>query len=355
MNRRGVSYDVGRVMGVNWRPVFDPQIVHRELAIIRHDLHCTAVRICGRDIDRLTRAAEDALTDGLEVWLSPELWDKSPDATLAYIVKAATAAEALRVRWPERLVFVVGSELTLFMQGIVPGRNIVARMANPSFWANAKAGTHNAPLNAFLGRAVEAVRRVYHGPLSYASLVWEAVDWSRFDIVGVDHYRHPRINEQYVEMLAPLFATGKPVVVTEFGCRTFQGAESASGIGSFGMVDSRSLFLHALPLVGRFVRPRLTADYVRDEELPAHELTEALGILDRAGVDGAFVMTFVAPIAPYDDDPRHDLDMSSFALVKTYADGRHGATYPDMPWEPKASFRAVADYYASAAPSPRSL
>ncbi len=113
------------------------------------------------------------------------------------------------------------------MQGIVPGRNIVARMANPSFWANAKAGTHNAPLNAFLGRAVEAVRRVYHGPLSYASLVWEAVDWSRFDIVGVDHYRDPRINDRYVEMLASLFATGKPVVVTEFGCRTFQGAESA--------------------------------------------------------------------------------------------------------------------------------
>jgi hypothetical protein len=59
-------------------------------------------------------------------------------------------------------------------------------------------------------------------------------------------------------------------------------------------------------------------------------------------------MTFVAPIAPYDDDPRHDLDMSSFALVKTYADSRHGATYLNMPWEPKASFRAVADYYASA-------
>ena len=62
---------------------------------------------------------------------------------------------------------------------------------------------------------------------------------------------------------------------------------------------------------------------------------------------GAFVMTFVAPIAPHDDDPRYDLDMSSFALVKTYADGRHGTTYADMPWEPKEAFRAVADYYAN--------
>jgi hypothetical protein len=24
-----------------------------------------------------------------------------------------------------------------------------------------------------------------------------------------------------------------------------------------------------------------------------------------------------------------------------------GATYPDMPWEPKQSFRAVADFYGS--------
>jgi hypothetical protein len=85
---------------------------------------------------------------------------------------------------------------------------------------------------------------------------------------------------------------------------------------------------------------------VRDEAVSARELTETLGILDRACVDGAFVMTFVAPIAPYDDDPRYDLDMSSFALVKTYADGRHGTTYPDMPWEPKESFRAVAESYA---------
>ena len=27
--------------------------------------------------------------------------------------------------------------------------------------------------------------------------------------------------------------------------------------------------------------------------------------------------------------------------------GKHGTTYPDMPWEPKESFKAVADYYKS--------
>ncbi len=344
MNRRGVSYDVGRVMGVNWRPLFDPKIVHRELEIIRDDLHCNAVRICGRDIDRLTSAAEDALELGLEVWLSPELWDKSPRATLAYITEAAAAAERLRLRRPGRVVFVVGSELTLFMRGIVPGRSLTARMKKPSFWEDARAGKHNAPLNAFLAKATEAVRRLFHGPVTYAALIWEDVDWSLFDFVGVDHYRDARIKDRYAEMLEPLFAHRKPVVVTEFGMRTYRGAESSGSLG-LGVVDVRTLGLHHLPVVGRFVRPRLNGDYVRDEHLQARELMETLAILDAAGVDGAFVMTFVSPIAPYDDRARYDLDMSSFSLVKSFAGGRRGTTYPDMTWEPKESFRALADYY----------
>ena len=35
MKRKGVTYDVGSVMGMNWRPDYDPKIVHRELEIIR--------------------------------------------------------------------------------------------------------------------------------------------------------------------------------------------------------------------------------------------------------------------------------------------------------------------------------
>ena len=38
--------------------------------------------------------------------------------------------------------------------------------------------------------------------------------------------------------------------------------------------------------------------------------------------------------------------MNSHSLVKSYEGGQHGATYPDMTWEPKKSFYAVAEYYA---------
>ena len=37
--------------------------------------------------------------------------------------------------------------------------------------------------------------------------------------------------------------------------------------------------------------------------------------------------------------------MNAFSLVKTNRHGK-GTTYPDMNWEPKQSFRAVAVFYA---------
>jgi len=344
MNRRGVSYDAGRVLGMNWRPVFDPTVVHRELEIIKNDLHCNAVRICGRDLGRLMTAAEDGLKQDLEVWLSPEMWDRDESTTLKYIAEAARAAEQLRQRWPGHLVFSVASESTLFMRGIVPGRTITKRVAN--LFRDVNAGEHVERLRAFLARANESARRGFRGPVTYASLPWEAVDWSLFDFVGVDHFRDARIKDRYVEMLEPLARYGKPVVVTEFGMRAYQGAESSGTLG-FGVVDSRSQFLHQLPLVGRFVRPRLKRGiHVRDEALQAREITETLGILDAAGVDGAFVCSFVEPLATFSEDPRHDLDMSALSLVRTYATG-HGTTYPDMAWEPKKAFQAVANFYGA--------
>jgi hypothetical protein len=101
-----------------------------------------------------------------------------------------------------------------------------------------------------------------------------------------------------------------------------------------------------LPLVGRFVRERLNGDYVRDEAMQARELTEILAILDAAGVDGAFVAELVTAGATTSDQPRYDLDMNAFSLVKTYRQ-RKGATYPDMKWEPKQSFSAVASVTGS--------
>jgi hypothetical protein len=227
MEIKGICYDVGREMDGNWRPDFDPGIIHRELQIIKSDLGCNAIRICGKDIGRLVGTTQDALQQGFEVWFSPELWNQNPMATLSYTTRAAAAVEKLREQYPDKLVLSVGSELTLFMKGIIKGNALWSRLHNAFSGDFIRPGKHNQPLNDYLLEVTTAVRQVYRGPLTYASLPFEQVNWSLFDFIGVDHYRATRIKDRYAEMLKPLLAIGKPVVVMEMGCCTYQGAEAA--------------------------------------------------------------------------------------------------------------------------------
>jgi len=330
------------MLGRNWRPDFDPRVVHRELEIIRNDLHCNAVRIQGLDLDRLVTASDDALQQGLEVWFSPELWDRGADETLAYVVEGAVRAEQLRGRWGGRVVFSVGSEVSLFGQGFLPGTNVFERLGHPDFLATVRAGTHNPPLNAYLGRAVAGVREVFHGPVTYASVGLEAVEWTPFDIVGVDLYRDKRMGELYPRLLDRYKGFGKPVANMEFGCCTFKGADELGGRG-WEIVDWSTM------------PPRLKGAYEYDQTTQAREVAELLRINDEAGVDAAFVFTFVEAGAGLSSEAERallasltfDPDLPRYSLVRSHLDGSRGTTYPDMTWEPKESFRAVADYYAN--------
>jgi len=58
-------------------------------------------------------AARDALTQGLEVWFSPALWDETPEATMECLTEAARPAESISRKGQDRMkmVFVVGGEL----------------------------------------------------------------------------------------------------------------------------------------------------------------------------------------------------------------------------------------------------
>ncbi len=387
MKSKGVCYDVGRLLeGSPSRPIFDARTVHRELEIIKKDLHCNSVRIQGLDLDRLMVAAEHALKLGLEVVFSPEMFERGQKETIEYLVKAASAAESLRELSPN-IVFSVGSEATLFMQGFAEGNNLMERMNHPSFWEDVRTGKYNEPLNAFLAKANEAVREMFHGEVTYFSVPLEKVDWSIFDYVGLDLYRDDRTRETYGKMVKPYLLNNKPVLIGEFGCSTYRGAERLGGMSwaiIFGMLVGQIDPGRALPksITDILNIPtRMDGHYVRDEELQARELTDQLRVLDEAGVDGTFVFTFVSPTLPYNEDPRYDLDMVSYSLVKSYAEkasvdeiidqaaqqgkelgvevdhevlarfmgevGKKGTTYPEMPWDPKESFRSVAAYYSN--------
>jgi hypothetical protein len=336
MRQKGINYDIGfsRIGSPTSREAFDPVQVRREIEIIARDLHCTAIRISGSDPQRIALAADVALREGLEVWFAPFPCDMTADELVPYFVDSARAAEGARQRSPH-VVFVLGCEMSLFDSGFVPGATYMERiqtMMNPALLAGQSASPEELlqRFNTFLGRAVAAVREHFSGPVTYASGTWESVDWSPFDIVGVDHYRDAGNRASYREQLRGYLAYDRPVAVTEFGCCTYRGAQDRGAMG-WTIVNRK-----AQP-------PRLTEEVVRDEQVQADELVDMLTILDAERVDTAFWYTFANFGNPYSTDPHNDLDCASYGVVKML-DGSTGETYPGMPWEPKRSFYALAEY-----------
>jgi hypothetical protein len=347
MRARGINFDTGFFnAGTSTHEPFDPEVVRREMRVIRDDLHCTAVRITGGDPDRLEIAATHAADAGLEVWFCPFTNGLTQDELLALLADCAERAERLRRRGAE-VVLLTGSELSLFTVGFLPGETLAERLALVADPPRVRplVGEVRARINDFLRRAVDVVRGRFSGPVSYASVLpLEGVDWAPFDVIATDAaYRTsltaPRFRENIRAFVAQGRAQGKPVAVTEFGCATFRGAGEVGGTGDAIIVwgdDGRAA--------------RLKGEYVRDEEEQASYLRELLDVFATEGVDAAFVYTFARYDLPHRDDPLLDLDRASAGVVKVL-DGESRARdprdrrYPDMPWEPKAAFDALADCF----------
>ena len=340
MRAKGISYDTGFIRhGAISRERFDPDVVRRELEIIRDDLCCNAVRVTGGDPARLELAAAHAADLGLEVWFSPYPLELTADEMLALFPDCAERAERLRQRGAA-VVFVTGAELSLMNRGFLPGETLEDRLA-PLLNADRdrlreQFGELSTRVNGFLGDAAARVRKRFGGKLTYAAIPPERVDWAPFDLVSLDLYRSAEIADRYAEGVRALVAQTKPVAITEFGTAAYRGAGDRGG-----------RVLEILEYDRYTGAPiRLDGAYVRDEAGQAAYICELLEVFDAAGVDSAFVFLFALDNFPHrpDGDPRDDLDLASLGIVKVLED-RHGETYPDLPWEPKAAFTALADYY----------
>ena len=85
-------------------------------------------------------------------------------------------------------------------------------------------------LNAFLAEAAAGARERFGGRITYASGPWEFVDWSPFDIVGVDAYRADYNAAVFREEVRAHAKHGKPVAVTEFGTCAYRDAGQRGGM-----------------------------------------------------------------------------------------------------------------------------
>jgi hypothetical protein len=339
MRIKGINYDAGFISaGTTTREPFDPQVVKREMQIIHDDLHCNAVRVTGGYPERLEIAAAHAAEAGLEVWFCPFTNNLTSEELLQLLADCAERAERLRQRGVE-VVFLTGSELSLMNIDILPGDKLedrAALLAEPHRLRPLIPGIR-VRMHELLGKAVEVVRARFGGNLSYASVPLDGVDWGPFDIISTDAgYRTAamaaRFREDIRAFVAQGRAQGKPVAITEFGCAAFRGAADLASRGD--IVEW-----------GDGARPvRFKGEYTRDEDEQARYLGELLEVYEAEGVDNVFVYTFARYDLPYRCASHEDFDMASAGLVRVL-EGARGQRYPDMPWEPKVAFTALAEYY----------
>jgi hypothetical protein len=325
---KGINYDVGTEFRPDQisRPLWDLSDVTRDMRVIHEDLHCTNVNVYGTDIARLEEAGAIALEEGLSLSVQPRSIDADRAEMLRFVAEGAQSAERLRSLGDVTLN--TGCEITLFTSGFLPGRTFLSRIRSLAVgWPFLP--LINSRLNRHLQDVVDTARDHFGGSVTYGAGTWESVDWDRFDVVGVNLYRDRWNEKTYLRDLRKLFEHGKPVVITEFGCCTFEGAERKGG-GGWTIVD----FDREPPVV----KP----GYRRSEPAQAEHVGELLDLFASEGVHGAYVFDFMAPSFTHHAEPASDLDMASYGVVKVLP---HQPGDSSLRWERKEAFEAVARRY----------
>ncbi len=333
---KGINYDVGTnyAPGYLSREDWSHDRMREDICVIKRELHCNAINLFGSDLERLTACAMVALENDLQVWLQPRLIDSQPAEMLKRLAELACIAEQLRQQHTP-ITLNIGCELSIFMAGLIPGQTFVERVTwlKNRWWLWMWWPRYKKKLNVHLKKALGVARLHFKGQITYASGIWESVDWQPFDIVGLNYYREAYNQSTYANDLRRFHRYRKPIVITEFGCCSFEGAD---GLGAEGdsIVDYTS---H---------KTRLKGLYKRDEQVQADYLIDLLKIYQAEDIDGAFVFEFTEPSHPYSPDPMDDLDMASYGIVKVYP-SESTSTEGRRNWEPKRAFHAIARWYAS--------
>ncbi|MGW2618847.1 abortive phage infection protein [Streptomyces sp. NPDC001500] len=335
LRHRGVVYTVGEseTPATGWTA----RRMRADIRAIRHQLHADTVDVTGDGVERLTATAAEAAEQGLHVWLQPTLGDVPARDILEHLAETGRFAQRLR-RQGASVDLSVGCEFWLFVPGIVPGDTALERVRNLMNGAYDPV-LFQRRLKAFTARAARTARSVFDGRLSYAAAQDDDVDWSLFDIVGVDYYSFFHRPADYVAELRGYLRWGKPLAVTEFGTCAYLGAPETAGMG-WDVVDYDK---DPEEIKGHLVRSERTqADYV----------TALLNVFESMGLYAAMAFEFVTPDAPHrPDDPRHDLDLASYAVTRT-VQHRPGRPESGWHWEPKQAFHALARHYARHASDP---
>lgn len=329
---RAVGYDTDAEHGGGW----SREVMRGEVRAIAERLHANAVTVFGSEVDRLAATAEAALGHGLAVLIQPRLFDRPQVEALDHLARTARMAERLRRRYDQEVILVVGCEFMLFTPGIVPGDGFFERVEFLRK-GNYDMAELQRLFNTYAAKSATVARRHFGGRITYgAASDLEDVDWSRFDIVGLDYYSYHRRRADHTKELAPFRRWNKPIMIVEFGCCTFLGAAEMGGMG-WNIVD----WEHDPP------PPVVKDGYVRSEREQAEHLANMLAVFEGEGFLGASIYQFITPDSPHSPIRRYDYDMASYGLCKVIPNDPEDPT-AGYRWEPKKSFHAVAAHYRRA-------
>jgi hypothetical protein len=325
LKHRGIVYTVGEgeTPGTAW----SERRMRDDVRVIRDELHADSVEVTGDGVERLNALASEVAERGMHVWLQPTLGDVPEREILEHLAESARHGERLR-RQGAQVTLAVGCEFWLFVPGILPGDDVFERIENLQK-GNFDLLKMQKRLARFTAKAAAVGRSVFRGKLSYAAMqdeTFENVDWGLFDIVGIDYYSYLPRKADYVRELRKFLRWGKPLAITEFGTCAFKGAPELGGMAWNADIE----------------------DMVRSERTQAAYLTDLLDVFESMNLHAAMTFEFISADAPHrPDDPRHDEDKATYAIVKVIKDR------PDDPnsnwhWEPKEAFHAVARHYRRA-------
>lgn len=340
MKLKGINYDIG-IQFFYGNPesinnVWDKEIFKRELAIIRDELGCNAIRLSGTDEDDMICGTEMVLQAGMDCWVSPHYIDAPLDELERRTKAVAAGAEPLRAKYPNNeVVFIYGCELQHFSP-FLPGNNFGERLAlimTPE-WPKLLAEA-TEKLGKFFEKVIPGIREVFGGRVTYTTVTLEPIDWTPFDIVGLDAYKNTNTIPAFMKDLKSYKKIAdeqnKEFYCLETGYGCFAECRDVAGANNM-----------SLDLTPEGVLNRVA---VRDEKAQADALVDAMEDILSVGACGIFPFTFINGKLTHSEDPLHDLDMIGYSIVKTYEDGRAGSVFEGVNWDPKEVFYALKEFY----------
>ncbi|CAM5494774.1 hypothetical protein SRIMM317S_04278 [Streptomyces rimosus subsp. rimosus] len=335
---KGIHYDTGTFPnGDTSRPVFDPRDAERDIQVVAEDLHCTAVRITGGDPDRIETTARYAAQAGLEVWFSPFPCELTNAEMLPLFADCAERAERLR-RDGAEVVLVTGWR-TQHLRPRLPARRHLQR-ARPG--AGGPRPRSRTPGHPRQGRHLPGRGRRHRAAALRRSHQLRLLPPGRR---GLDPVRHrgpgrlpgaARNAATYRADLRAECARGKPVAVMEAGCCTYREQETTAAPAGTWPRKATASPSGPASCATRASRSRY--------------LEDLMTVFEEVGVDSAFWFSFAGFSTPH-RTTGPDEDLASYGIVKILDEHSDypvsQRTYPDMPWEPKEAFHALARRYGA--------